>query len=181
MYDAYLDFFETAERKRRWNLFDDVPWSELNPAQNSERKATRIETYCAEEMYLPDYASHGARMTRELYGASCFQARWSFEESRHGLVFREYLIRSGSRSDDEIASLERMVFARDWIPPYPTVRQMSCYGALQEAAAVDHVVHVLVEELQDFRREVAGFADRFVVGHVGSRVKVLLPVGAVKG
>ena len=31
MYEAYLDFFEIAERKRRWNLFDDVPWGELNP------------------------------------------------------------------------------------------------------------------------------------------------------
>ena len=27
-----------------------------------------------------------------------------------------------------------MVFSRDWMPPFPTVRQMSCYGAIQEGA-----------------------------------------------
>ncbi len=133
-YRAAMDFLETAERKRDWKIFDDIPWDKVDPSKNSDQKAIRIETYCAEEMYLPDYASHGARMTREMYGASCFQARWSFEESRHGLVFREYLIRSGLRSDVEIEALEKMVFAGGWVPPFPTVRQMSCYGAIQEGA-----------------------------------------------
>jgi acyl-[acyl-carrier protein] desaturase len=133
-YRAAMDFLETAERKRDWKLFDDIPWDEVDPVKNSARKLTCIETFCAEEMYLPDYASHGARMTRELYGGSCFQARWSFEEMRHGLVFREYLGRSGMRSEAELDALENMVFAREWIPPFPTVRQMACYGALQEGA-----------------------------------------------
>ena len=52
MYTAYLEFLEVAERKRRWNIFEDVPWDNLNRSLNSERKATRIETYCAEEFYL---------------------------------------------------------------------------------------------------------------------------------
>jgi acyl-[acyl-carrier-protein] desaturase len=133
-YRAAMDFLETAERKRDWKIFDDIPWDKIDRSKYSECKTLRIETYCVEEMYLPDYASHGARMTRDLYGVSCFQARWSFEESRHGLVFREYLSRSGSRTDYEIAALERMVFARDWSPPFPTVRQMACYGAIQEGA-----------------------------------------------
>ena len=133
-YRAAMDFLETAESKRDWKLFDDIPWDEIDPARNTPRKLTCIETYCAEEMYLPDYASHGARMTRELYGVSCFQARWSFEEMRHGLVFREYLGRSGMRSEAELKALESMVIARAWIPPFPTVRQMACYGAIQEGA-----------------------------------------------
>ena len=53
-------------------------------------------------------------------------------------------------------------------------------GALQEAAPVDHVVNVLVEELQHLRREVAGLGERFVVGHVAPE-KVLPRVDAVKG
>jgi len=44
MYAAYLEFLEVAERKRRWNIFDNVPWDDLDPSLNSERKATRIET-----------------------------------------------------------------------------------------------------------------------------------------
>lgn len=133
-YRAAIDYLEIAERKRDWKLFDDIPWEKIDRSKNSDQKSTCIETFCAEEMYLPDYSSHGARMTRDLYGASCFQARWSFEESRHGLVFREYLTRSGLRSEDEVESLEKMVFSRSWLPPFPTVRQMSCYGAIQEGA-----------------------------------------------
>jgi acyl-[acyl-carrier-protein] desaturase len=56
------------------------------------------------------------------------------EESRHGLVLKEYLLRSGLRSAGQIDKLESDVFARSWTLPFATRRQMSCYGALQEAA-----------------------------------------------
>jgi acyl-[acyl-carrier-protein] desaturase len=162
-YRAAMDFLETAESKRDWKIFDDIPWEKVDPSKNSEQKSTRIETFCAEEMYLPDYASHGARITRELYGVSCFQARWSFEESRHGLVFREYLARSGLRSEDEIELLEQLVYARDWTPPFPTVRQMSCYGALQEGATYS------AYKAQKERAEVEGDSVlKAIFTHVGS-------------
>src|SRR5579872_764129 len=124
-YRAMMDYLEIAERKRDWKLFDDIPWDKIDASQDSNQKSICIETYCAEEMYLPDYSSHGSRITREIFGAAWFQSRWSFEESRHGLAFREYLARSGLRSESEIESLEQMVFAREWIPPFPTIRQMS--------------------------------------------------------
>jgi acyl-[acyl-carrier-protein] desaturase len=133
-YRAAMDYLQIAERKRDWKLFDDIPWEKIDPAKNSEQKAICIETFCAEEMYLPDYSSHGARMTRDLFGAAWFQARWSFEESRHGLAFREYLLQSGMRSEEQFDSFDKMLFSRSWIPPFPTVRQMSCYGAIQEGA-----------------------------------------------
>jgi acyl-[acyl-carrier-protein] desaturase len=134
MYDAYLEFFEVAECKRRWNIFDDVPWNRLDPALNSEHKATRIETYCAEEFYLPDYTAGGVELSRPIFGAAWFQACWSYEESKHGLVFREYLTRSGMRSASQFAQFEDSVFAGKWELPFATRRQMACYGALQEAA-----------------------------------------------
>jgi acyl-[acyl-carrier-protein] desaturase len=133
-YRAMTDYLEIAERKRDWKIFDDIPWDKIDPARNSEQKSTCIETFCAEEMFLPDYSSHGARMTREIFGAAWFQARWSFEESRHGLAFREYLVRSGMRSEEAFDSFDEMLFSRSWTPPFPTVRMMSCYGALQEGA-----------------------------------------------
>jgi acyl-[acyl-carrier-protein] desaturase len=134
MYDAYLEFFQVAELKRRWNIFDDVPWDKLDPSLNSERKATRIETYCAEEFYLPDYTAGGLELARPIFGAAWFQACWSYEESKHGLVFREYLTRSGMRSASQFAEFEASVFASKWKLPFATRRQMACYGALQEAA-----------------------------------------------
>ena len=133
-YRAYMDFFETAERKRRWNMFEDIPWDQLSPETNTEQRAIRIETYCAEEMYLPDYNIAGAEMARGVFGLAWFQTAWSLEESRHGLVLKEYLLRSGLRSPKQIDKLETDVFARSWKIPFATRRQMSCYGAIQEAA-----------------------------------------------
>jgi acyl-[acyl-carrier-protein] desaturase len=133
-YRIYMDFFETAERKRRWNLFEDVPWDKLSPGSNTEERAIRIETYCAEEMFLPDYTVGGIELLRGVFGLAWFQAAWSSEESRHGLVFREYLLRSGLRTQEQFDRLEAGVFSRSWKAPFATRRQMSCYGALQESA-----------------------------------------------
>jgi acyl-[acyl-carrier-protein] desaturase len=131
---SYNEFFEVAERKRRWNIFDDIPWDRLDPIHNSELCALRIETYCAEEMYLPDYSAGGIELTRSIFGAAWFQACWSYEESKHALVFREYLTRSGLRTAAGIAQLEEDVASRVWRLPFKTRREMACYGALQESA-----------------------------------------------
>ena len=61
-----------------------------------------------------------------------FQTCWAFEESKHGLVFREHLTRSGLRS--EVEALQASVFAKAWTLPFETPRLMACYGALQEGA-----------------------------------------------
>jgi len=134
MYRTYLDFFESAERKRRWNLFDDIPWDKLDAARNSERTAACIETYCAEEFYLPDYSARGMDLVRPIFGVAWFSACWSYEESKHGLAFREYLTRSGLRTEQEFAAFEERIFAHAWKLPFATARQMACYGALQESA-----------------------------------------------
>jgi acyl-[acyl-carrier-protein] desaturase len=134
IYRTYLEFFEIAETKRRWNMFNDVPWDALDSSIGSEQKAARIEVFCAEELYLPDYTAGSVDLTRSMFGAAWFQACWSYEESKHGLVFREYLTRSGLRSEAEMASFEERVLSKVWHLPCQTRRQMACYGALQEAA-----------------------------------------------
>src|SRR5580704_8633462 len=93
-YRAYMD------------LFDDVPWNTLSRDANTEQRAIRIETYCAEEMFLPDYTSASNELLRGVFGLAWFQAAWSFEESRHGLVFREYLLRSGMRTQAQFDKFE---------------------------------------------------------------------------
>lgn len=134
VYRTYLEFFEVAERKRRWSVFDDIPWSDIDAAKNSEQKAVCVETFCAEELYLPDYSAGGIHLTRTLFGSAWFQACWSFEESKHGLALREYLTRTGLRSDAQFAAFEDQVFSKVWRLPFQTRRQMVCYGAFQEVA-----------------------------------------------
>jgi acyl-[acyl-carrier-protein] desaturase len=134
VYRAYLEFLETAESKRRWSVFNDIPWDALDASKSSEAEAQRVELFCSEELYVPDYSSNGLEMVRSIFGMAWFQACWALEESRHGLVFREYLTRSGLRSEAEFAAMESEVFANAWKLPFETARKMACYGALQEGA-----------------------------------------------
>jgi acyl-[acyl-carrier-protein] desaturase len=134
LYRAYMEFFDAAERKRRWNPFSDVPWDAHDPAKSSEDKAVCVETFCGIEMYVPDYTANGFNLTRDIFGAAWFQANWGYEESKHALVFREYLRRTGLRTDAQYEAFEKQVLKQRWNPPFHTRRQMTCYGALQEAA-----------------------------------------------
>jgi acyl-[acyl-carrier-protein] desaturase len=133
-YRIYLDFLETAENKRRWNIFNDVPWEKLDTSKATDEVGDRVEIFCTEELYVPDYSSRGLDLSRSMFGMAWFQTCWAFEESRHGLVFREYLTRSGLRSSAQFEALERGTFSREWKLPFQTVRKMACYGALQESA-----------------------------------------------
>ena len=106
-YRICLDFLETAENKRRWNIFNDIPWDKLDASKATDEVVQRVEIFCAEEMYVPDYSSKGLTLTRASFGPKWFQIRWAYEESNHGLAFREYLTRSGLRSEAEFEALER--------------------------------------------------------------------------
>src|SRR5688572_13618684 len=56
MWNLYRDFFDLAEKRRRWRIADDIPWNECN-ASLKPVVADVVETFCAVELYLPDYAS----------------------------------------------------------------------------------------------------------------------------
>src|SRR5947207_1933200 len=53
-YRIYRDFFDRAEKKRRWSLRDDIPWHQVNRAMDPAI-ADVVESFCAVELYLPDY------------------------------------------------------------------------------------------------------------------------------
>jgi len=134
IYRAYCEFFDTADKKRRWNPFNDIPWEKINPALNTEDDAICLETFCGVELYVPDYTSNAFNLTRTMFGAAWFEASWGYEESKHALAYREYLIRSGLRTEEQYNAFEDKIFGKVWKLPFQTRRQMNCYGALQESA-----------------------------------------------
>src|SRR5271170_4433495 len=119
LYRAYLEFAESADRKRNWSVFDDIPWDHLDASEITAKTAICVETFCAEEMYVPDYTSGGLSITRSIFGLAWFEARWGFEESKHALALREYLRRSGLRSGDELNRFEESTLAKQWKLPFP--------------------------------------------------------------
>jgi acyl-[acyl-carrier-protein] desaturase len=132
IYRRYMTFFEVAERKRRWSVFDDIPWDALERGKSTPELALCAETFCGVEMYLPDYVSQGIEVGRVTFGEAWFMACWGYEESKHALVLREYLLRSGQRTQEQVDTFERQVLSRRWQRPFDTARRMVAYGALQE-------------------------------------------------
>jgi acyl-[acyl-carrier-protein] desaturase len=78
LYNEYIQFFEKAERERRWNVFSDIPWDKIKK-DASEETALCAETFCSVEMYLPDYVAGGINVVRKYFGQSWFQANWGYE------------------------------------------------------------------------------------------------------
>jgi acyl-[acyl-carrier-protein] desaturase len=136
VYRMYMDFFEAAEKKRRWSVYDDIPWERLDPSVYDEGRATNVETFCGVELYLPDYVGQGINLVRENFGRAWFQANWGYEESKHGLALRLYLLKSGQRTTEQLRELEDAIAAQPWRLPFDTPRRMTCYGAIQEASTL---------------------------------------------
>jgi acyl-[acyl-carrier-protein] desaturase len=133
MYQEYTTFFQKAERERRWNPFDDIPWDKVNKSA-SEELAICAETFCGVEMYLPDYVAGGINVVRKSFGQAWFQANWAYEESKHALALTEYLLRSGKRTDEQMVDFQNRIFEKTWERPFETPQQMTLYGVIQEMA-----------------------------------------------
>lgn len=131
---SYMEFFELAERRRRWNVFNDVPWELAETTPANFEAALCAETFCGVEMYLPDYVAQGINVLRDTFGHAWFQANWGYEESKHALTLRMYLLKTGQRSEEQIAAFEEAILEKRWNKPFHTARQMTIYGAIQEQA-----------------------------------------------
>ena len=133
LWRIYRDYFDLAEKKRRWNLREDIPWDQCNPGLDPAI-ADVIETFCCVELYLPDYVSQVLPLVRQSKGRTWFYANWGYEESKHSLVLSDWLLRSGQRTDEYMADLEKRVFERQWNLPQGNHLGMLAYAMVQEHA-----------------------------------------------
>ena len=143
MIKMYLKFFEVAEDRRRWNLFKDIPWEDVN-TNASEMLGDFVEQFCGVELYLPDYTSKLTRMLRHSRGRSWFLANWGYEESKHSLTLEKWLVLSGKRSEESVRDFSDVVLEGAWDPPFSEPRQIMIYGMIQELAT-----HVNYKRLRD--------------------------------
>jgi acyl-[acyl-carrier-protein] desaturase len=132
-WSLYRDFFDKAEKKRRWSIREDIPWDQCNRRLNPAI-AQVVESFCAVELYLPDYTSKILPVVRSSRGRVWFYANWGYEESKHSLALGDWLVQSGMRSDEQMADLEGEVFKRDWNLPQDSHLGMLIYAMVQEHA-----------------------------------------------
>ncbi len=127
----YRDYFDKAERKRRWRIADDIPWNECNPNLDPA-VADVVESFCAIELYLPDYINKILPVVRHSKGRTWFYANWGYEESKHSISLGDWLLKSGHRSQEYMFDLERRVFEHEWNLPHDNHLGMLAYAMVQE-------------------------------------------------
>lgn len=133
IYRIYRDFFNAAERKRRWNIEQDIPWDQCNKNLDPAI-ADVVESFCAVELYLPDYLASVLPLARNSMGRVWFYANWGYEESKHSLVLAQWLVRSGHRTENYMNDLSKRVFEREWNMPLGDSLGMITYAMVQELA-----------------------------------------------
>jgi len=133
----YRKFFSKAERKRRWSIEDDIPWRQANRSI-SPAIADVVESFCAVELFLPDYIAKAIPLIRSNRGWAWFHANWGYEESKHSLALGDWLLRSRSRSDEQMADLETRLFQHEWNLPHDSPQGMLIYAMVQELATWLH-------------------------------------------
>jgi acyl-[acyl-carrier-protein] desaturase len=133
LWRIYRDFFDMAERNRRWRVREDIPWDQCNPNLDPAIGDV-IETFCGVELYLPDYVGKVLPLVRNSRGRTWFYANWGYEESKHSLVLGDWLLRSRQRSDEQMADMEQKVFEREWNLPQENPLGMLAYAMVQEHA-----------------------------------------------
>src|SRR3954467_3575868 len=133
LYKLFRDFFDKAERRRRWSLAEDIPWDQTNKNLSPEI-ADVVESFCAVELYLPDYVSKALPLIRKNRGWSWMHANWGYEEAKHSLALGDWLLKSGHRSEEYMADLEGKGCAREWNRPPDNPLGMLVYAMVQEEA-----------------------------------------------
>lgn len=133
LFQLYRGFFDMAERKRRWSLREDIPWQQCN-SSHDPAVADVVESFCAVELYLPDYVAQAMSMFRSSRATTWFYANWGYEESKHSLALSDWLLRSGMRTEEQLTDLEQQVFEHDWQMPHDSPIGMLIYAMVQELA-----------------------------------------------
>jgi acyl-[acyl-carrier-protein] desaturase len=133
----FREYFDMAERKRRWSITDDIPWDQCNKSL-PPALADVVETFCAVELYLPDYLSKLIPQVRKNRGRAWMLANWGYEECKHSMVLEDWMLKSGQRSDEQIADMHERVFDHEWNLPYDSAMGMLAYTTLQELATRVH-------------------------------------------
>lgn len=133
LWRLYRDFFDKAERKRRWCIQTDIPWNACNK-QLPPAIADIVESFCVVELYLPDYLRAAIPKSRPSRARSWFYANWGYEESKHSLALGDWLVRSGRRTESQIAEIASKTFQDPWQMPHESIVAMVAYTMVQERA-----------------------------------------------
>lgn len=103
-----------------------------------DKVANVAESFMDVEAYLPDYTAELIEVYRQFGGGVEAYYQWGHEEIFHKMMLAQILVRTGSRTAQQVEDREKLVLSRKWIPPFETGRQMTVYTFLQERRTRDY-------------------------------------------
>lgn len=151
VYLAYEDWFQEAEKDRRWKVHSDIPWEKTTKGNIPEELVTIVEAFTGIELVLPDYISELLHFHRKCRGSSWFIANWGYEESKHSMALDKWLIDSGSRSEDQLKDYQNKIYNQHYQTHCRSHRHAMIYTTIQELATCISYVKLekLVREYED--------------------------------
>jgi acyl-[acyl-carrier-protein] desaturase len=137
LWAQFRAMFGLAERRRRWDVDKDIPW-EAASANTSPAVAAIVESFCAVELYLPDYVAKAVPLFRKNRAWCWSLINWGYEESKHSLALGDWLVRSGHRTEEYMSDLENRLYEHEWDLPQDSATGMLIYAMVQELATWLH-------------------------------------------
>lgn len=105
----------------------------------TKAEAFMIESSLVVEDFLPDFGESITGMYRGYNGLQRAGYQWIGEENEHGLVLKEILTRTKSRTQQEISALREEALQGKWVSPFETPRRVAIYADFQEK--ITHLVY----------------------------------------
>ena len=133
IWQAFRDYFDVAEKKRRWNVRDSIPWDQCNPGVDPA-VADVVQTFGMVEMFLPDYLSKQLAQVRGNKGRAWMLASWGYEESKHSMALNDWLLKAGQRTEEQLQDMDDDVAGREWGLRYNDPLATVVYTMVQEVA-----------------------------------------------
>lgn len=137
VYRIFREYFDRAEKNRRWSLVEDIPWDQAN-AKTDPAIVDVIQTFCMVELFLPDYVSKLIPQVRNHRGRAWMLANWGYEESKHSMAFSDWLYKSGCKTEEQVTDIVSTTLAHEWNLPHNNSRAMLAYTTFQELATQLH-------------------------------------------
>jgi len=121
----YPELFKSLEAVR-WNLEEDIAWSDFDPARLSDEQAQTIKMNAITEWSALPATEMFLRDNRHDSDFSAFMSVWFYEEQKHSLVLQEYLKRFRPDLIPSQEELQAVRFEFDPAPPHETLMLHFC-------------------------------------------------------
>ena len=121
----YPELYRSLERAR-WNLADDVPWADFDPAALTDEQALTVKMNAITEWSALPATEMFLRDNRHDSDFSAFMSVWFYEEQKHALALMEYLRRFRPALVPTEEELHAVRFEFDPAPPLETLMLHFC-------------------------------------------------------